>query len=683
MNLKSRRNWIPSLSTTLPLLLIGFGWYAVYEQSSRLEQSVINTYQNAQLEIARSAARAAQTYITRELARRPDAVHGIEQEVLNAFVEPIQIGQTGDAWIYSPNYVVFDESEDFPEAYRKKSMALIFALQRQHGARHYEAMAQAVMQGREGVGWYIWQPDKAAEATPWWEPLTRDAGREVVAWSPVVVFPGTEREKIWVIGVSTLLPELMQTNGAYTQIQDSINTMSVMTLVVLVLMMLLRRNRAALQTSEANYRAIVEDQTELICRFRQDGTLTFANQAYAEVYQIQPHRLRRVNVYDLMPQSELLTMLSQLADLSAQQPVRVSERQIQTATGQTRWQQWTDRAIFNARGQMIEIQSVGRDITNRKRYEAEIERLAFTDPLTGLANRRRLHDIGQQRLSQLTAGTVPLTLIYLDLDRFKPVNDTLGHDVGDELLKQVAKRLHHCTREQDLLARLGGDEFAILLESSLSEAEPVAQRILAALHAPFQLREHPIQIGTSLGLASAHEADVTFTQLLTQADLAMYRAKAAGRGTYAVFDAAMYAESLSRRALEVDLRHVVHQKQLRVYYQPIVSLSTQQVAGLEAVVRWQHPYRGLLTPDTDAAGCRRIRLQPGARTLGAAPGLQADGSLAAPPGRRTIQSRHQSLWPLSGSARHRDGSDRSAASDRASPVDHFAGNHRRRSPSAR
>lgn len=596
MNHRKRHRIRPSFSTALPLFLIGCGWYSVFAQSRSLELATIETYQQAQLEVVRSAARAAQNYITREMERRPDAIHEIEQEVLVNFVKPIRIGSFGDAWIYSPNYVVFDESEDFPKQYQGKSMALIFALQRQHGAQHYEAMTRDVMQGREGVGWYIWEPHKALEWTPWWEPLTQDAGREIAAWSPIVVFPNTEREKIWVVGMSAMLPELMQRNGAYDQIQISIGATGIMTIAVLVLMVLLRRSRAALEASETHYRAIVEDQMEMICRFRRDGTLTFANQAYADAFGISADRHPPPNVFDLISQSQLAAMLSQLSTLSATDPVRISERP-SIAGGQLRWQQWTDRAILNHRGQVVEIQSVGRDITDRKLYEAEIERLAFTDPLTGLANRRRLYDIGQATLKSEATDFEQIALIYLDLDRFKPINDTLGHDAGDELLKQVSERLRICIRKNDTLARLGGDEFAILLtQSDLSEAKQVAERIVTALHSPFHLRGHEIQIGTSVGIATTHSAEMPFTQLLTQADIAMYRAKAKGRGNYVVFDAVMYAEVLTRRQLELDLQHAIEQGQIRVFYQPIVALTSQQIAGFEAVVRWQHPQRGLLAP---------------------------------------------------------------------------------------
>ncbi len=599
MNLKKRHPIGLSLNTALPLLLIGCGWYTVAAQSQSLETATIQTYQTAQLQAVRSTARAAQIYVNRDLNQSVNPASApisetVEQNLLNDVIKPLQADGSNRVWVYSPTAVVFDQSADFPAEYQGKSIALIFAIQRQHGARHYEEMTQAVMQGREGVGWYVWNPQKAREAASWWEPLTRDSGHEIAAWSPVTL-ANSPHNKIWVIGSSAMLPELMRANGAYDQIQNSILTMSVMTGMALGLMALLRRSRRALKASESHYRAIVEDQMEMICRFRDDGWLTFANQAYADAFGLEAGSFKGVNLFDLVPQAELPTLLSGISALSAAHPVNFSERLTVTADQQQRWQQWTDRAILSPRGQIIEIQSVGRDITSRKLYESEIERLAFTDPLTGLANRRRLYAVGQETLSSQRLDQ--MGLIYLDLDRFKPINDMLGHDAGDELLVQVADRLQSCIRRADTLARLGGDEFAILLVSSdLTEAEQVADRILVALHQPFHLCGQAIQIGTSLGIAITTSAEMPFSQLLTQADIAMYRAKSRGRGNYVIFDGAMYAEILTKRELETDLRQVIERQQLRVYYQPIVALASGQLWGLEAVVRWDHPKRGLLSP---------------------------------------------------------------------------------------
>jgi diguanylate cyclase (GGDEF)-like protein len=182
-------------------------------------------------------------------------------------------------------------------------------------------------------------------------------------------------------------------------------------------------------------------------------------------------------------------------------------------------------------GRVREVIGVAMDISIRKASEAQIQHLAFTDPLTGLANRRRLYEQGRAWLAQATAATPDLALLYLDLDRFKAVNDTLGHDAGDTLLMQVARRLLTCIEHDDLLARIGGDEFALLLpQSSATEALEVAQRMLEQLSHPFYLRTQPVRIGGSFGITTSSTESGSFSHLLTQADIAMYYAKARGGG---------------------------------------------------------------------------------------------------------------------------------------------------------
>ena len=235
----------------LPVLLLLLGWYNVYALATSLERNVIEAYQGAQLEIVRNAARAAEVYVSHEMERRgEDAVAEIEREVQREFVQPIRLGAggeaawtLGDAWIYAPDHIVFDESEDLPEKYWGKSMAEIFEIQRADGAYHYEEMSQAVGRVQEGVGWYVFWPEKGREYAPWWEVLTRDSGREIAAWTPVEVL-GNQ----WVIGMSAVLTRIMVSSGAYAQIQAAILQMLVVTVVTLGLLYYL--NRAERQVRE-------------------------------------------------------------------------------------------------------------------------------------------------------------------------------------------------------------------------------------------------------------------------------------------------------------------------------------------------------------------------------------------------------------------------------------------------
>ncbi|MEU2347238.1 EAL domain-containing protein [Modestobacter sp. NPDC049651] len=240
------------------------------------------------------------------------------------------------------------------------------------------------------------------------------------------------------------------------------------------------------------------------------------------------------------------------------------------------------------------------DITARKLAETELAHQAFHDGLTGLANRSLFLDRAEQALRRAgRAGTAPVVLV-LDLDGFKDVNDSLGHLVGDELLKVVATRLAGVVRAGDTVARLGGDEFAVLVEDPAGEGpagvHDLADRLLAVLVTPVDLQGHSVSIAASIGIVTA-EPQSTPLSLLQDADIAMYRAKAAGRAQWVLFEPAMRAEALHRIELERELAGALEGCQLRLVYQPVVDLRTEHVVGFEALVRWQHPTLGAVGPD--------------------------------------------------------------------------------------
>jgi diguanylate cyclase (GGDEF)-like protein len=222
-------------------------------------------------------------------------------------------------------------------------------------------------------------------------------------------------------------------------------------------------------------------------------------------------------------------------------------------------------------------------------------RQAFNDPLTGLANRTLFSDRLEHALARAERSGTQVTVLFLDLDRFKVVNDSLGHAAGDELLIAVAGRLRSCLRKAETAARLGGDEFAVLLEDSRDpdESKRVAERMLAVLRDPFMLHDNEVFITTSIGIASGREeAD----DLLRNADVAMYKAKASGKDRYEVFEPGMHAAAVARLELEADLQRALERDELVLHYQPLVALATGAILGLEALVRWRHPRRGLVPP---------------------------------------------------------------------------------------
>ena len=239
------------------------------------------------------------------------------------------------------------------------------------------------------------------------------------------------------------------------------------------------------------------------------------------------------------------------------------------------------------------------EIADRTDVERQLRHDALHDALTGLPNRtlfleRLRHAIQRaRRRDEYLFG-----VLFLDLDRFKVVNDSLGHGVGDELLVHVARRLQGCLRAEDTVARLGGDEFAILLEGigSINDAGRIAERIQRELSAPVNLSGYEVFTSVSIGIVDSTAAHGLPELLLRSADMAMYRAKAAGKARYEMFDRAMHAQALARLQLETDLRHGLERAEFRVHYQPIVSLESGRIVGVEALLRWQHPERGLVPP---------------------------------------------------------------------------------------
>ena len=242
------------------------------------------------------------------------------------------------------------------------------------------------------------------------------------------------------------------------------------------------------------------------------------------------------------------------------------------------------------------------DVTERRQAIAQIERMAHQDGLTGLPNRVRFRDRLNSAIGTAGRGDA-IAVLCIDLDRFKVVNDTLGHPVGDDLLRAVAQRLQDCVRQDDLLARLGGDEFAIIQTAALQPgaAHSLAARLVGVMERPFDVRGHRIDVGASVGIAQWPRDGADSDQILSHADLALYAAKSAGRGDYRFFEAHMSEKANSRRTMEIDLRNAASLGQFTLHYQPIVSLAggpaARRVLCCEALIRWDHPTLGLLLPD--------------------------------------------------------------------------------------
>jgi diguanylate cyclase (GGDEF)-like protein/PAS domain S-box-containing protein len=260
----------------------------------------------------------------------------------------------------------------------------------------------------------------------------------------------------------------------------------------------------------------------------------------------------------------------------------------------------TTTPLFDDRGNLAGMIGISTDISERKALEGELEHRASHDPLTGLPNRHAFVD----RLSHALRRTrrrkdsTDVGVLFMDLDGFKTINDSLGHGAGDRLLVAVARRIDDQLRSEDVLARFGGDEFAVLLENVVdtSEAIRVARRIAEALRKPFTVSDHRVTVSTSVGIALGSVRTTDPEEMLRDADNAMYKAKEQGPGRYKVFDPAMQARAQERLRLEAELRRAVEQEEFVLHYQPIVSLRDGSMVGFEALLRWRHPKKGLQQP---------------------------------------------------------------------------------------
>lgn len=273
--------------------------------------------------------------------------------------------------------------------------------------------------------------------------------------------------------------------------------------------------------------------------------------------------------------------------------------EVRTRTGGTE-RIWTisGRPHIDELGQFRGFVGHGADLTAERRSDAEIKRLALSDSLTGLANRARMRTSLDQIILQLERNHRPVALFMLDLDRFKAVNDTLGHQTGDALLKVVAQRLESCVADKGLVGRLGGDEFQVIVTNygNRSELEDLAHRIISSLSQPYFISGSNISIGCSVGIAVAPDDGSDSEILIRNADLSLYDAKAEGRGRHSFFRAELLRQAQTRKILEDDLRQALDRGELWIAYQPVVSTATKAVVGYEALLRWNHPRLGPVSP---------------------------------------------------------------------------------------
>ncbi|HEV2067537.1 MAG TPA: EAL domain-containing protein, partial [Thermomicrobiales bacterium] len=350
--------------------------------------------------------------------------------------------------------------------------------------------------------------------------------------------------------------------------------------------------------SESRFRALVRNASDVITILDADDTIRYQSPAIERVFGYAEDELVGRNAFELVhPEDRPSVTAAFAATLDNPTLTSTAEFRFRHKDGSWRWLESTGTNLLAdpaVGGFVVNT----RDITERKEIAAQLWHQAHHDALTGLPNRV----LFLQRLEQALAwrGPDPGAVLSLDLDGFKTVNDSLGHESGDRLLVAAAERLAASIRAGDMLARFGGDEFTVLLErmTDAGEATRMAERLLEVLAAPFTLNEHTLVVTASIGIALSAPELSSPTDLLRAADVALYRAKASGQCGIAVFDARRDAAGLARLRRETELRQALARDELRLHYQPEIDLATGRIVGVEALVRWQHPHLGLVEPAT-------------------------------------------------------------------------------------
>jgi diguanylate cyclase (GGDEF)-like protein/PAS domain S-box-containing protein len=357
------------------------------------------------------------------------------------------------------------------------------------------------------------------------------------------------------------------------------------------------RGVQAARATDARFSSMVRHSSDVISLLGPDHTIRFISPSAERVFGYLPDRLTHTSLLALLHPEDRAHAENFLGDALTRKENAPASAEWRLLHGDGRW-----RDIETIATNLTHDSAVGglvlnsRDVTERKLLEAQLTKLAFHDPLTQLANRTLFKNRVEHALLRTSRNGHKITVLFLDLDNFKTVNDSIGHAEGDTLLKETAGRLLHCSRPQDTVARLGGDEFAILVEDPLDDAAlaRLAERIAAAFFKPVVLGGREVIVTTSIGIAqgSSDSADA----LLRNADVAMYTVKNRGKRGYAVFEPGMHAAVMERVDLDADFSRALERGEFRLLYQPIVELGSGNLAGVEALVRWHHPQRGVVPP---------------------------------------------------------------------------------------
>ncbi|NTF33554.1 EAL domain-containing protein [Rhizobium skierniewicense] len=354
-----------------------------------------------------------------------------------------------------------------------------------------------------------------------------------------------------------------------------------------------------LQESEARFKDVAEASSDWIWECDPQLQMMFLSSRFSEVTGIAAASvLGKTLPQFFQSDSDNDGWTKLLQETSERHAFRDLRCLYKDASGTTRVCRLAGRPSHNVAGNFVGFRGTATDITEEVEAQARASHLALHDALTGLPNRVLFRERLNTALSGSGAKASRVSVICLDLDHFKEVNDTLGHGAGDILLRQLSQRLLACVRSTDTVARLGGDEFAIIQTgvSQPAKSEQLCRRLIEVVKAPFEIDGNEIHVGVSLGIAMCRESGNDPERILKNADIALYRAKQAGRATYRIFEAHMDLELQERKSLEHDLRQAMLKNQLELHYQPLIDIGTKKVVTVEALIRWRHPVRGIVPP---------------------------------------------------------------------------------------
>ncbi|OWF82191.1 diguanylate cyclase [Yersinia rohdei] len=357
------------------------------------------------------------------------------------------------------------------------------------------------------------------------------------------------------------------------------------------------KNKAALMASEERFRHVAESATDWLWETDADLRITYLSQRFLTITGLAAEqwlgrKLDSLLNCDIIPLRSWLQYTHQTESRNELQCTYLS------AKGDKRICRIYAKPIIKD-GETVGFRGTASDITREIKAQERIQHLSLHDALTGLPNRLRMKQFLENKLLNLAGTSHPLVILNVDLDKFKPVNDTFGHVTGDLVLHQVSERLRGCLRDQDLVARQGGDEFILIITglSSIQEIEQLCARVIAQIESPYIINEQDIYIGASIGIALAPQDSIHAEELLRFADIAMYEAKNSGRNRWSFYSSEMNDRLMQRSELERFLRQAIKHNEFCLYYQPRYRIEGTQLTGAEALVRWNHPVLGLLMPD--------------------------------------------------------------------------------------